>query len=48
MLILDAIAAFIKALLDAPFIIQFPIGFLAGAATWLAIFPDPLRLNDQR
>lgn len=48
MLILDAFAAFVKALLDAPFIIQFPLGFMAGAAFWLAVFPDPLRLDDQR
>jgi hypothetical protein len=44
----DAFAAVLKVLLDAHFIVQFPIGFLAGAATWLAIFPDPWRFDDQR
>jgi hypothetical protein len=34
-------------MLDALFIIQFPIGFMAGAATWLAIFPDPWRFGNK-
>lgn len=48
MIVLQAFAVALKSILDAPFIIQFPIGFLSTACVWMLMSPNPLDFIPRR